>query len=79
MVPMSATPPSPEQPETDAETTERLRVLLDRLEAVRGRLEQAENAEQAVDLLQELADLARETQAEIERARGGSEPGGGRA
>ena len=76
---MSATPPSPEQPETDAETTERLRVLLDRLEAVRGRLEQAENAEQAVDLLQELADLARETQAVIERARGGSEPGGGRA
>ena len=46
---------------------------------MRGRLEQAENAEQAVDLLQELADLARETQAEIERARGGSEPGGGRA
>jgi hypothetical protein len=79
MGPMSATQPPDDRPKTDAETTERLRSLLDRLEGVRGRLEQAESSEQAVDLLQELADLARETQAEIERARGGSESGGGRA
>lgn len=54
---------------SDEETTARLRGLLDRLEVVRGRLEGAESSEEAVDLLQELADLARETQAEIERAR----------
>jgi nitrate reductase assembly molybdenum cofactor insertion protein NarJ len=64
---------------SDAETNERLKGLLDRLEAVRGRLEEAESSEQAVDLLQELADLAKETQAEIERARRSDEPGADRA
>ena len=64
---------------TDAETTERLKGLLDRLEAVRARLEEAESSEQAVDLLQELADLAKETQAEIERARRTGDAGADRA
>jgi hypothetical protein len=59
------------------ETTARLRGLLDRLEVVRGRLEGAETSEEAVDLLQELADLAKETQAEIERARREGESGAG--
>jgi hypothetical protein len=62
---------------SNEETTARLRGLLDRLEVVRGRLEGAETSEEAVDLLQELADLARETQAEIERARREGEAGAG--
>ena len=53
----------------EAETTDRLRALLDRLEEVRRRLADAESSDEAVDLLQDLAELAKETQAEIERAR----------
>jgi hypothetical protein len=53
----------------ESETAARLRSLLERLEEVRGRLERAESADEAVDLLQDLSELAKETQAEIERAR----------
>jgi hypothetical protein len=53
----------------EAETTDRLRVLLDRLDEARRRLADAESSDDAVDVLQELSDLAKETQAEIERAR----------
>jgi exonuclease V gamma subunit len=56
----------------EAETTDRLRTLLDRLEEVRRRLAEAESPDEAVDLLQDLAELAKETQAEIERARRGA-------
>jgi hypothetical protein len=47
--------------------------LLARLEAVRARLEATEDPEQAVDVLAELAELAREVEAEVERARQESE------
>lgn len=47
----------------------RLQALLDRLEAARARLETAEDPERAVDVLAELSELAREVQAEVERAR----------
>ena len=40
-----------------------------RLEAARIELEQTEEPERAVAILQELAELAKEVQAEIERAR----------
>jgi hypothetical protein len=56
----------------EAETTDRLRTLLERLEEVRRRLAEAESSDEAVDLLQDLAELAKETQAEIERARRGA-------
>ena len=56
----------------EADTTDRLRTLLDRLEEVRRRLAEAESPDEAVDLLQDLAELAKETQAEIERARRGA-------
>jgi hypothetical protein len=56
----------------EAEATDRLRTLLDRLEEVRRRLAEAESSDEAVDLLQDLAELAKETQAEIERARRGA-------
>jgi hypothetical protein len=51
------------------ETTERLQVLLDRLEDARSRLAAAGDSEAAVDVLQDLVDLAKEVQVEIERQR----------
>jgi hypothetical protein len=47
----------------------RLQELLDRLEVTRKRLEETQEPDRAVDVLRELADLAKEVQAEIERAR----------
>ena len=43
--------------------------LLARLEAARERLEQTDDAESALELLDEIAQLAREAHAEIERAK----------
>ena len=43
--------------------------LLARLEAAREQLEQTHDAESALELLDEIAQLARETHAEIERAK----------
>jgi hypothetical protein len=48
---------------------DRLQELLDRLERARKRLEETDDPERAVDVLRELADLAKEVQVEIERAR----------
>jgi hypothetical protein len=50
-------------------SAERLQELLGRLEAARASLETADNPEQAVEILNELGELAREVQVEIERAR----------
>jgi predicted nucleic acid-binding Zn-ribbon protein len=47
----------------------RLQQLLDRLEVARKRLEDTQDPDQAVDTLRELAELAKEVQTEIERAR----------
>ena len=47
---------------------EKVRDLLDRLEAVRARLEEVEG-EEAVDVLRDLSELAKEVQAEIDRVR----------
>jgi predicted nucleic acid-binding Zn-ribbon protein len=47
----------------------RLQQLLDRLEVARKRLEGTQEPDQAVDTLRELAELAKEVQIEIERAR----------
>jgi hypothetical protein len=54
---------------TDPAPVERLQQLLDRLEAARVELEQTDDAERAVAILQDLAQLANEVQAEVERAR----------
>jgi hypothetical protein len=48
---------------------ERLEQLLQRLESARARLEVTDDPEQAVEVLSELAQVAKEVQAEIERAR----------
>ena len=61
---------------SDPENQARLRSLLDRLEAARARLEAAGDSEAAIDVLQELVDLGKEVQAEIERQKREG-PGGG--
>jgi exonuclease VII small subunit len=43
--------------------------LLGRLEAARARLEQTEDPEQAIEILAELSDLAKQVEAELQRAR----------
>jgi exonuclease VII small subunit len=47
--------------------------LLARLEAARTRLESTDDPDTAIDVLQELADLAREIEAELQRARRAAE------
>ncbi|HLM94024.1 MAG TPA: hypothetical protein VK273_09450 [Gaiellaceae bacterium] len=54
----------------EPESVARLQELLERLEKARTQLEATEgDPEQAVDVLQSLADLAKEIQAEIDLAR----------
>jgi len=53
----------------EPESVERLQELLDRLEHARAELEQTEDANRAVEILQDLAELAKEVQSEVERAR----------
>jgi putative NADPH-quinone reductase len=55
--------------EPAADPVARLEQLLKRLEEARAELERTDDAEQAVDVLRELAEVAKEVQAEIERAR----------
>ena len=58
---------SAEESLTKAET------LLARLEAARTRLEQTEDPDQAIEVLQELADLAKEIEVELQRAKRAAE------
>jgi hypothetical protein len=43
--------------------------LLSRLEATRARLEQSEDPEQAIEVLEELSEIAKQIEAELARAR----------
>lgn len=54
---------------SEPDSVTRLQELLDRLEVARKRLEGTQEPDQAVDILRELAELAKEVQIEIERAR----------
>jgi hypothetical protein len=47
--------------------------LLARLEAARERLDGTEDPDQAIELLQELAELAKEVEAELQRAKRSAE------
>jgi hypothetical protein len=58
---------------TDSDPLDRASELLAQLEKKRAELEQTEDSEQAVQLLGEITDLAKEAHAEIERARRGSD------
>lgn len=53
----------------ESDAVARLQELLEKVEAARVELESADDPERAVEILQELADLAKEVQAEVERAR----------
>jgi hypothetical protein len=54
---------------SEPDAVARLQELLDKVEAARGELEGVEDPERAVEVLQALADLAKEVQTEVERAR----------
>jgi hypothetical protein len=54
---------------SEPESVARLQELLERLETTLGELEATEDSEQAVERLGDMAELAREVQAEIDRAR----------
>ena len=47
--------------------------LLARLEAARVRLEETQDPDQAIEILQELAELAKEVEAELQRAKRAAE------
>ena len=54
---------------TAEEALKRAELLMQRLEEARARLEATDDPNVAVDVLQELADLAREVEQELQRAR----------
>ena len=47
--------------------------LLARLEATRARLDETQDPDQAIEILQELAELAKEVEAELQRAKRAAE------
>ena len=55
------------------ESLSRAEDLLARLEAARTKLEQTEEPERAIEILQELAELAKEVEAELQRAKRAAE------
>jgi uncharacterized coiled-coil DUF342 family protein len=57
------------EPANEPDAVARLQELLEKVESARAQLESADDPERAVEILQELADLAKEVQAEVERAR----------
>jgi len=56
-----------------AESLDKAEDLLARLESARSRLEATEDPDQAIEILQELAELAKEVEAELQRARRAAE------
>ena len=54
---------------SEPDAVARLQELLEKVEAARAELEGTDDPERAVQVLQELAELAKEVQAEVERAR----------
>jgi hypothetical protein len=58
---------------TADESLSRAEELLARLEAARERLESTDDPDQAIEVLQELADLARQIETELQAARRAAE------
>jgi hypothetical protein len=48
--------------------------LLARLEAARTQLDETQDADKAIEILQELAELAKQVEAELQRAKRAAEP-----
>jgi hypothetical protein len=59
----------------EEEALQRAEDLLARLEAARARLEATDDPDEAIAVLQELAELARAVEAELGRARSAAEAG----
>jgi hypothetical protein len=59
----------------EEEALQRAEDLLARLEVARTRLEATDDPDEAIAVLQELAELAREVEAELGRARAAAEAG----
>jgi len=57
------------EPPSGPDAVARLQELLEKVESARAELETADDPERAVEILQELSDLAKEVQAEVESAR----------
>jgi exonuclease VII small subunit len=55
------------------ESLSKVEDLLARLESVRRLLDETEDPDRAIDILQELAELAKEAEAELQRARRAAE------
>ena len=51
------------------ESLDRAEALLARLEATRSKIDATDDPDQAIEVLQELAELAKATEAELQRAR----------
>jgi hypothetical protein len=58
---------------TSEESLSKAEDLLARLEAARTRLDGTEDPDQAIEVLQELAELAKEVEAELQRAKRAAE------
>ncbi len=59
----------------EPDSVQRVEQLLHRLEDARARLEATDDGEAAIDILNELAEIAKEVEAEIERAKREAEAG----
>ena len=55
--------------EREPDPVARLQELLEKVEAARAELERSEDPERAVEVLRQLAELAKEVQGEVEQAR----------
>jgi hypothetical protein len=58
---------------TTEESLSKAEELLARLESARAKLEQTDDPDQAIEILQELAELAKEVEAELQRAKRAAE------
>jgi hypothetical protein len=58
---------------TSEESLSNAEDLLARLEAARARLDATQDPDQAIEILQELAELAKEVEAELQRAKRAAE------
>jgi energy-converting hydrogenase A subunit M len=58
---------------TAEESLNKAEDLLARLESARARLEETQDADQAIEILQDLAELAKEVEAELQRAKRAAE------
>jgi hypothetical protein len=62
----------PEQP-TPEQNLERAEQLLERLDDARSRLEAATDPDQAIEILSELSEIAKDVEAEIAKAKRGTD------